>query len=310
MTTLARTGPITSAAFHDAHWTRRDPVVVSGAAGEIMALHDGWSPPALFARLRERRADVAENMLWYDTAEGVLLDRAALPAFVADHVYGAAHLTRRNHVRLFVHPRGHVTNLHYEGNLFDVWSAQLAGVKRWRLLRGDRAHKLLPFYFLENQASFSTAIDEPPWTHVIDLQPGEILYVPRGWYHHVECLTDDNVAVSLVSAPRDVGALAGAVTLDTYREQLALQRRLRWVLPARFGAKVDTFITDDADGARWSRHYTDGIRARALLRRLAADVGVTTPRLLAALLFDPRARGYIGYLDRFRDRLRANLEPR
>lgn len=237
------------------------------------------------------RARVVQNLLWYDTEEGVLLDRADLPVFVRDHVYGAAHLTRRHHDRLFFHPQGHVTGLHYEGNLFDVFSLQLRGAKRWKLLRGDRAHHLLPFYFLENQASYAPLGAAPDWTYVVDLSPGELLFLPRCWYHHVECPSDDNVALSLVSAPRDPAAL-DSLTLDTYREQLALPYHLRALLPARFADKVDRFVTGDAaTGRTWARHYIAGVSRRAMLRRLASDLGLVTPRMVASMLRDRRTFG-------------------
>jgi hypothetical protein len=176
-------------------------------------------------------------------------------------------------------------------------------------MRGDRAHKLLPFYFLENQASYAPLGDEPDWTYVVDLQPGELLFLPRGWYHHVECLSDDNVALSLVSAPRDPDAL-DCLTLDTYREQLALQYHLRALLPARFSAKLDTFVTGDATGLTWARHYIAGVRLRAMLRRLATDILKVTPRLAATLLFDRRTRDYITRIEELRATLERKLDPR
>jgi hypothetical protein len=300
--------PLASRAFHDAYWRPREPVVVTGAAGGLMTRHDGWSPTTLMKTLRARRDEVVQNLLWYDTSEGVLAERGDLPAFLADHLYGDAHLTRRHHYRLFVHPKGHVTSLHYEGNLLDVWSLQLAGTKRWKLRRGDVAHRLLPFYFVDNQASYAGFTDEPEWTYVVDLAPGELLYLPRGWYHHVECLTDDNVALSVVSAPKDPARL-DAVTLDTYREQLALQVHLRALLPRRFGAKVDTFVTNDATGHHWAHHYIAGVPATKILRRLASDLALVTPRMLATLLLDRRTRAYLGYLRTFERRLQRQLDP-
>jgi hypothetical protein len=316
--------PLASSAFHDAYWATRQPVVITGTAHALLGRHGGWNAEVIFERLRAHRERVTQNLIWYDTEEGVLLDRGDLPDFLADHIYGAAHLTRPRHYRLFFHSRGHTTGLHYEGNLLDVYSYQLKGVRRWRLLRGDRAHKLVPFYHLENQTSYAPLGDVPEWTYVIDLQPGELLFLPRGWYHHVECLSDDhpgppegaasgggrrdNVALSLVSAPRDPAAL-DSLTLDTYREQLALQYHLRALLPARFTDKLATFVTGDATGLRWARHYIAGVSYRAMLRRLAIDLALVTPRMLASLALDRDTRDYLAYLQQLQATLRARLDP-
>jgi Cupin superfamily protein len=300
--------PLPSAAFHDAYWATRQPVVITGTAHALLGRYEGWDAEVIFERMRAHRASVTQNLIWFDTEEGVLLERGDLPDFLSDHIYGAAHLTRPRHYRLFFHARGHTTGLHYEGNLLDVFSYQLKGVRRWKLLRGDRAHKLVPFYFLENQASYAPVGDVPEWTHVVDLQPGELLFLPRGWYHHVECLSDDNVALSLVSAPRDPAAL-GSLTLDTYREQLALQYHLQALLPARFADKLATFLTGDATGLGWARHYIAGVSYRAMLRRLATDLALVTPRMLASLALDRGTRDYLAYLQQLQAALQRKLDP-
>ncbi|HEY5924428.1 MAG TPA: cupin-like domain-containing protein [Kofleriaceae bacterium] len=287
--------PPTSADFYRDHWAPREPLIVTGDPSSLVARHDHWRTETILERMRADGAAV-HNLIWFDTPEGVLADRTDLPAFVADHIYGAAHVTRGRHYRLFLHDRGHITGLHYEGNLLDVYSFQLRGTRRWKLLRGDRAHKLLPFYFVENQLSYAPVGDEPAWTYVVDLQPGDLLFLPRGWYHHVESLSDDNIALSLVSAPRDPGALA-CHTLSTYREQLALQYHLRAVLPQRFRHKVARFISDDAAGLDWTRHFIADVPYAARLRRLATDLAFVTPRMLATMAFDRRTRDYIAYLE-------------
>jgi hypothetical protein len=308
MTIPIEAAPLSSELFHAAYWARCQPVVVTGTAGGLLGRYRGWDAEAVLDRLRAERARVVQNLIWYDTEEGVLLERSDLPELLSDHIYGAAHLTRRHHYRLFFHARGHTTGLHYEGNLLDVFSYQLRGVRRWRLARGDRAHKLVPFYFVENQASYAPDGDGLDWTYVVDLQPGELLFLPRGWYHHVECLSDDNIALSLVSAPRDPRALEG-LTLDVYREQLALQYHLRRLLPARFGRKLETFITGDDSGLGWARHYIAGVSLRAMIRRLATDLACVTPRMLAALHRDRRALDYMAYLDSLEAALRRKLDP-
>ena len=299
--------------FHHEFWAKREPVILApqdaDATSQLLDRHQSWAPAVIFDDLRARREDVAPQQLWYDMAEGVLLDRRDLPDFVRDHVYGPQHLTRSKHYRLFFHPKGHATGLHYEGNLLDVWTFQLKGTKRWRLLRGDTVQKLLPFYFLDNQVSYDPVGAPPAMTWDFELQEGELLYLPRGWYHHVDSLTDDNVSLSVVSAPKDVAEL-DCVTLRVYREQLALQYHLRAVLPRRFADKVNTFITHDARGRDWTRHYIAGIGWPALLRRLAVDLGIVTPALIGSLLLHRRSFQYMKYVSAVGAGLQRNLDRR
>ena len=65
----------------------------------------------------------------------------------------------------------------------------------------------------------------------------------------------------------------------------------------------------DAAGLGWARHYIAGVSRRAMLRRLAVDLGVVTPRMIASVLIDRRTRDYIAYLETLRTRLQRNLEP-
>lgn len=83
----------------------------------------------------------------------------------------------------------------------DVYAVQLLGRKRWRLYRPTFP---LP---MPEQNSVTREDDCPPWP-VLDvwLEPGDLLYIPRGWWH--ETLPQDGMPSFHVAAGAHTGKVA------------------------------------------------------------------------------------------------------
>ena len=95
---------------------------------------------------------------------------------------------------LFISPRGARTSLHV-----DPWGScavlcQLYGCKRWYLYSPDQAE------YLRNDSGVVDvtrpdhekfpAFARAQLTATCTLKPGEVIYIPHGWYHQVECDSD------------------------------------------------------------------------------------------------------------------------
>lgn len=93
---------------------------------------------------------------------------------------------------IWIGPAGTATPVHYDlaTNLY----AQLVGRKRWRLWRPERALKprfggLGGFAMSQLDAGRGPqSAGEPDQDLILD--PGDVLILPRGWWHRVDTLTD------------------------------------------------------------------------------------------------------------------------
>ncbi len=99
---------------------------------------------------------------------------------------------------LFISGRGAKTSLHADPWASDGVLCQLYGRKRWIMYSPEQSDALvvggetvnLDRVDHDRFKSFGRAVP----TYQFSLQPGETIYVPRGWFHHVETVTD---AISL-----------------------------------------------------------------------------------------------------------------
>lgn len=227
-------------------------VYVCATLGEFSAWRRGSASPEQAGEL----ADYDPALCWayadYKRAHELFrgregeLDAAApvhaLPSEVTGHAADASGLT------LWFGTEGATTHTHYDTYGRNV-AVQLCGRKRWRLWSPAQRDALgpsrLPFEesTVFSQLSVEAAAAGQPW--VADLGPGDVLLVPRHWWHHVEC-TEAAVSVNLwVDHPRD-----GA---ERVREALCrtLLASLQPAVDARAGESgpaADHSLRDDGSG--------------------------------------------------------------
>jgi hypothetical protein len=140
---------------------------------------------------------------WADEIFAQLENQWCLPAFLPDvgYVLPLSSGTTTNPVTdpfpakgLFISPRGARTSLHV-----DPWGScavlcQLYGCKRWYLYAPDQTKYLRNDYAvvdvtrpdLKKFPAFASA----QLTSTCTLKAGEVIYIPHGWYHQVECDSD------------------------------------------------------------------------------------------------------------------------
>lgn len=212
--------------LHRAHWTAHRPVVLRGGARSWPALR--WTLPDLLARHgavevtvldgRRRRWDwwvereaitrraplgallrrmaTDEGDDWYCDGRTHLLDEPALAPLRAD--LGLLPGLRGDGApSLWLGPRGTLTPLHHDQST--GWLAQLVGTKRVWL-----ASPLEPALFDTAVGLYNRADPRAPRAgalsgvafSTVDLEPGDALLIPVGWWHQVEA-TSPSVSASM-----------------------------------------------------------------------------------------------------------------
>ncbi|MCY1659193.1 cupin-like domain-containing protein [Dietzia sp. SL131] len=158
---------------------------------------------------------------------------------------------------------------HYD--VHDVLVLQVSGTKRWRVHEPVHHHPLPDQPWTDHREAIAErAKDEP----VIDtvLEPGDCLYLPRGWIHSAEAQGDTSIHLTVGVAP-----LTGHDVATAMIEALASEEELRASLP---------FGLAPVDAARAEPH------AREVLDVLARLIGEKQEQL-SALAGDALAEKYL-----------------
>lgn len=100
----------------------------------------------------------------------------------------AATASGGDHRFVYVGPAGSRTRLHADVLFSYSWSANVVGTKRWKLVPPEQLHLVSDAATLARRPD----LDEIPGITAIEIvqKSGELLFVPSGWYHQVENLTD------------------------------------------------------------------------------------------------------------------------
>lgn len=100
----------------------------------------------------------------------------------------AATASGGDHRFVYVGPAGSRTRLHADVLFSYSWSANVVGSKRWRLVPEEQRHLVSDAATLARKPN----LDEIPGVAPIEIiqKSGELLFVPSGWFHEVENLTD------------------------------------------------------------------------------------------------------------------------
>ncbi|MDT8449386.1 MAG: cupin-like domain-containing protein [Wenzhouxiangellaceae bacterium] len=118
---------------------------------------------------------------------------------------------------LFIGGKGATVQLHFDIDLADILLCHFGGRKRIYLFAPDQTPYLyrVPFSF---SALFDARIDSPDFEkypalqfargQIAELQHGEALYIPSGYWHYVEYL-EPGMSMSLRAFPRTLNGVAG-----------------------------------------------------------------------------------------------------
>ncbi len=105
--------------------------------------------------------------------------------------------TTLQNAKVWIGPSGIVSSLHRD--LADNLHAQVSGRKRFTLVAPRQSASVYPNSFFDSVPNGCRVdIEHPDYarfprlreveTFVADLSPGDVIYIPRGWWHHVRTL--------------------------------------------------------------------------------------------------------------------------
>lgn len=196
---------------------------------------------------------------------------------------------------------------HYD--VHDVFVFQVSGAKRWRVHEPVHHHPLPDQPWTDHREAISArAADEP----VIDevLEPGDCLYLPRGWIHSAEALGETSIHLTVGVAPFTGVDIARAVL-----DGLASDEGLRASLPLGL-APVAADRTEDhvrevlATIARLATEEPDAIAARTGRALAARYLELTRPAAIRPLAtLDAVAALDADTPVRWRDGLHGSIGP-
>ncbi|PCI62623.1 MAG: hypothetical protein COB35_03070 [Gammaproteobacteria bacterium] len=100
----------------------------------------------------------------------------------------------REKMRFWQHHKGNISHFHYDQRSSDLLNVCISGSKKWLFLPPEVPLKCLPFYniALPLQKSVKAQAIE------ITMQAGDLLYIPRNWFHRVETLADNTENINII----------------------------------------------------------------------------------------------------------------
>ncbi len=238
MRTIARTPPLEASEFFKRYVCPCQPVIIDGLCNSLDA-GAPWSVDYLRQRVGDRRIPVevprGDNIFGDPAGDGVqyewtsvekFLDRIVTKPTGVSRYLAQLDLARTfpelladlprpacldwvycDKTALWIGPGNQVTPLHYD--VYDNLVFMMEGRKTWTLVSPDDTDKVYPrgfpaYYYsqvdiehpdLEKFPAFADAIQV-----VVELNRGDALFVPGGWWHHVRG-HGLNIAVNTMWSP-------------------------------------------------------------------------------------------------------------
>lgn len=180
-------------------------------------------------------------------------------------------------------------DLHFDDH--DVFILQVAGRKRWKLYGMTR-----PYPLGQDRDAIEKPAAEPLWENT--LEDGDLLYIPRGWWHVAEPLAEptlhltvgvhNRTGIDLLRWVTERMTKSAAFRKDLPRFSTASERQahideLRRELAGALDDQVLQRFFDDQDAQAPSRPHVDlpwSVAAQQLIPADPARIRLTSPRPL------------------------------
>jgi hypothetical protein len=129
-------------------------------------------------------------------------------------------LQERVHINAYLSPKGSESGLGSHYDCWDIFVLQIAGRKRWTLYKGGESYPVRKCTFENVDEQQGESCDE------IVLEPGGLLYLPRGKWHRATAGGEDSLHLTI-----GVHCKTGLTFLDWLNRQLERSESIRRNLP-------------------------------------------------------------------------------
>jgi hypothetical protein len=279
------------ATFYDRYYAHEEPVIITGAGAHGIGGGDSRGG-ALRARIADDPASI-ERLLWFDVRPEVLAWVCPTPPILQPLLDGTRAFCRRNFVRVWFSQRGDTTPWHYDGNSIHVCNLQLAGRKKWVIVSPDNPLSCIPF---SNTCLFRDYALEGKRHHEFTLDEGELLFLPRYWFHRVESLGEQNININWVLTPlskptpsRTAQREAELIWLKSWLSRMTDPLRRRPLDPHTLLGR-EVLYTAAADVSTWSG-FMRAVRELSRLWLFLLSLPTQIGRMASIALKKPRLRG-------------------
>jgi hypothetical protein len=219
--------------FRTDFYEKEEPVLLRNVAtipGAVESL-----ARTLKAQIVHDEPDEKRARLWHDVRPDTIKHLYETPQLIRELFESDDVLLRERYVRVWLSVRGHHTPWHYDANSQHVFNLQLRGTKRWRIVSPETPLMCVPFsniglygnYSLSRKRSFD-----------FEAREGDLLFLPRYWFHSVTSLGDLNINLNWVLTSRRPTA---SRTARREAELLWIKRRLYRLLPSDLRRSLDAY---------------------------------------------------------------------
>ena len=212
------------------YYTQEKPVIVCN----IPHKRDGIIESTL--RLISSKDSSSEEVLWYNTQPEYVREFAQLPQPINAYFEGDESFLRNEYVRIWYSQANHITPWHYDGNSLHVFNLQLKGSKRWKIVSPSSPIRCIPFTRIAIPQEVNCS--EPNHFKFI-LNEGEMLFLPRYWFHEVESLSSENVNINWCLTPKYIAP--NTSNSNREKELIVIKKQFYWLLSPGAKQKIDTY---------------------------------------------------------------------
>jgi hypothetical protein len=223
---------------------------------------------------------------WFD-ADLVENGVIQIPAFVKNVLSRTDMSVRKSPMRLFMQPGGHITLPHYDGNSLHGLNQQVLGKKHWIITSPNTPLPCVPFMFAGLVGKDFKYDPKKYDFYEFDTEPGDLLFLPRYWFHEVHSLAAVNLNLNWVCTPKEpnITSILGRREVEIVK----LRKSMPLVNKAFFPDKFENY---GGQGQQLIDTYSQDVTRIQMLSRLCKELAGYPKLLLLAKQIKQRANEF------------------